>query len=59
MEVAMRQITFACQPSFEMYARPSRREEFLNLMEVVDEVASCYKPSGVPMMGFGTAAEES
>lgn len=55
----MRQITFACQPSFEMYARPSRREEFLNLMEVVDEVASCYKPSGVPMMGFGTAAEES
>ena len=26
----MRQITFACQPSFEKYARPSRREQFLN-----------------------------
>ena len=31
----MRQITFACQPSFEKYARPSRREQFLNTMETV------------------------
>ena len=31
----MRQITFACQPSFEKYARKSRREEFLTAMEVV------------------------
>jgi IS5 family transposase len=35
MEVAMRQITFACQPSFEMHARPSRREQFLQTMESV------------------------
>jgi hypothetical protein len=35
MEVAMRQITFACQPSFEKHARPSRREQFLNTMEAV------------------------
>jgi IS5 family transposase len=35
MEVAMRQITFACQPSFEKYARPSRREQFLQTMESV------------------------
>jgi IS5 family transposase len=31
----MRQITFACQPGFEKYARKSRREEFLNTMEVI------------------------
>ena len=31
----MRQITFASQPSFEKYARTSRREEFLSAMEVV------------------------
>jgi len=31
----MRQITFACQPSFEKYARPSRREQFLQTMELV------------------------
>ena len=31
----MRQITFACQPSFERYARVSRREQFLNTMESV------------------------
>lgn len=31
----MRQLTFASQPSFEKYARESRREEFLNAMEAV------------------------
>ena len=31
----MRQITFANQASFEKYARLSRREQFLNTMEVV------------------------
>ena len=31
----MRQITFACQSSFEKYARPSRREQFLQTMESV------------------------
>ena len=31
----MRQITFACQPSFEKYARVSRREQFLSTMETV------------------------
>jgi len=31
----MRQITFASQPSFEKYARVSRREEFLTAMELV------------------------
>jgi IS5 family transposase len=31
----MRQITFANQSGFEKYARKSRREEFLNVMEVV------------------------
>ena len=31
----MRQITFACQPSFEKFARKSRREQFLNTMESV------------------------
>src|ERR1035441_5131271 len=35
MEIAMRQITFACQSSFEKYARPSRREQFLQTMESV------------------------
>jgi IS5 family transposase len=35
MEIAMRQITFACQASFEKYARPSRREQFLQTMESV------------------------
>jgi hypothetical protein len=35
MEIAMRQITFACQPSFEKHARPSRREQFLQTMESV------------------------
>jgi IS5 family transposase len=31
----MRQITFACQPSFEKYARTSRREQFLQTIETV------------------------
>ena len=31
----MRQITFACQPSFEKFARASRREQFLNNIEAV------------------------
>jgi transposase, IS5 family len=31
----MRQITFACQPSFEKFARKSRREEFLSAMETI------------------------
>ncbi len=31
----MRQITFANQRSFEKYARPSRREQFLDIMETV------------------------
>ena len=31
----MRQITFACQPSLEKYARSSRREQFLHSMEAV------------------------
>jgi len=31
----MRQITFACQPSFEKFAKKSRREQFLNTMEAV------------------------
>ena len=31
----MRQITFACQPSFEKFARASRREQFLRTMEAV------------------------
>ncbi|HEY6253693.1 MAG TPA: IS5 family transposase [Candidatus Angelobacter sp.] len=31
----MRQITFACQPSFEKYGRVSRREQFLNAMEAI------------------------
>ena len=31
----MRQVTFACQPSFEKYARVSRREQFLKTMEAV------------------------
>jgi len=35
VEIAMRQITFACQPSFEKYARVSRREQFLQTMETV------------------------
>jgi IS5 family transposase len=35
VEIAMRQITFACQPSFEKYARASRREQFLQTMETV------------------------
>jgi IS5 family transposase len=35
MENAMRQMTLASQASFEKYARKSRREEFLNVMDVV------------------------
>jgi IS5 family transposase len=35
VEIAMRQITFACQPTFEKYARASRREQFLQTMEAV------------------------
>lgn len=31
----MRQITFACQPSFEKYVPVSRGEQFLNTMEAV------------------------
>jgi hypothetical protein len=33
MEIAMRQITFANQPSFEKHARPSHRKRFLTTME--------------------------
>ncbi len=32
---AMRQMTLASQASFEKYARKSRREAFLNVMDVV------------------------
>ena len=35
MKMTMRQITLANQASFEKYARPSRREQFLNTMETV------------------------
>src|ERR1035441_7497919 len=35
VENAMRQMTLASQASFEKYARKSRREEFLNVMDVV------------------------
>jgi IS5 family transposase len=35
VEIAMRQITFACQPSFEKFSRASRRAQFLNTMETV------------------------
>jgi IS5 family transposase len=35
MENAMRRITFACRPSFEKFARASRRQQFLNSMEAV------------------------
>jgi IS5 family transposase len=31
----MRQITFACQPSFEKFARSSRREKLLQTMDYV------------------------
>ena len=31
----MRQITFACQPSFEKFARASRRAQFLTTMDAV------------------------
>ena len=31
----MRQITFACQPSFEKFSRASRREQFLATMEAL------------------------
>ena len=31
----MRQITFACQPSFEKHTRASRREQFLSTMEAM------------------------
>jgi len=31
----MRQIIFACQPSFETFAKKSSREEFLSAMESV------------------------
>src|ERR1035437_23854 len=50
---AMRQITFANQASFEKYARPSRREQFLNTMETVVPwsalealIAPCYPKAG-------------
>jgi IS5 family transposase len=49
----MRQITFANQASFEKYARPSRREQFLNTMETVvlwsaleALIAPCYPKAG-------------
>jgi hypothetical protein len=35
MERARRQITFANQASFEKYARPSRRGQFLGIMEAI------------------------
>jgi hypothetical protein len=35
MEDAMRQITFACQPSFEKFARAIRRGQFLQTMKPV------------------------
>jgi IS5 family transposase len=51
----MRQITFACQPSFEKPARPSRREQFLQAMEAVVpwfELEALIKPH-YPMPGNG------
>ena len=35
MGMTMRQVTFAAQASFEKFSRKSRREQFLNTMEVV------------------------
>jgi IS5 family transposase len=35
MKIALRHITFACQSSFEKYARASRREQFLQTMDTV------------------------
>ena len=51
----MRQITFACQPSFEKYARPSRREQFLQTMELVvpwSELVALIEPF-YPKVGKG------
>jgi transposase, IS5 family len=51
----MPQITFACQPSFEKYARASRREQFLNTMESVvpwTELAALIEPH-YPKAGNG------
>jgi IS5 family transposase len=64
MEIAMRQITFACQPSFEKFARASRREQFLNSMEAVvpwselealiaphyPKAGNCRQPVGIGIM---------
>jgi IS5 family transposase len=35
MEIAMRQITFAYQASFEKFARAGRRAQFLDTMETI------------------------
>jgi IS5 family transposase len=51
----MRQVTFACQASFEKYARPSRREQFLQTMEIVvpwSELESMIEPH-YPKAGNG------
>jgi IS5 family transposase len=51
----MRQITFAYQPSFEKYARSSRREQFLTTMEAVvpwSELESLIEPH-YPKAGNG------
>ena len=51
----MRQITFASQPSFEKYARSSRREQFLNSMEAVvpwSELEALIEPH-YPKVGKG------
>ena len=51
----MRQVTFACQASFEKYARPSRREQFLQTMEIVvpwSELESLIEPH-YPKAGNG------
>jgi IS5 family transposase len=55
MERAMRRITFANQASFEKYARPSRREQFLQTMEIVvpwSELESLIEPH-YPKAGNG------
>ncbi len=58
----MRQITFACQPSFEKHARPSRREQFLQTMESVVPwselealIASYYPKAGNGRQPIGLA----
>ncbi len=61
----MRQITFACRPRFEKFARASRRKQFLNTMDVVvpwDEFEALIEPyypktgNGRQPMGLGIYA---